>query len=269
MLKSKLVAGLLGAAFVAAAGSVSAAPVNGTGDVTPDVIFGDGNANGSFTGTSNGGVEVGLRAKVRYNSSGPPGGGSPENKFNYDGDRTYTFNPNNFNAPANRAGWNFEFAVNTDTSDASDTPAMTVGDFTYLLEIDQDPGAGVDFQSFDPFNVPFADHAFGFNSTGNGDGEEAADGTEYLDFLTTFNVVQQSWNYGFGFLAPALVDPQSSGIFTINLSISDGGGLLTSTSIDVVVLPVPLPAALPLFAAGLGAFGFVGWRRKRRAAVAA
>lgn len=31
---------------------------------------------------------------------------------------------------------------------------------------------------------------------------------------------------------------------------------------------VPLPAALPLFAAGLGAMGFLGWRR-RKAAVAA
>jgi len=30
----------------------------------------------------------------------------------------------------------------------------------------------------------------------------------------------------------------------------------------------PLPAALPLFAAGLGAFGLLGWRRKRKSAVA-
>lgn len=31
-----------------------------------------------------------------------------------------------------------------------------------------------------------------------------------------------------------------------------------------VTSEVPLPAALPLFAAGLAAMGFVGWRRKRR-----
>lgn len=29
------------------------------------------------------------------------------------------------------------------------------------------------------------------------------------------------------------------------------------------IAPVPLPAALPLFAAGLGAIGFMGWRKKR------
>ena len=31
----------------------------------------------------------------------------------------------------------------------------------------------------------------------------------------------------------------------------------------------PLPAALPLFATGLGALGLLGWRRKRKAHVAA
>jgi hypothetical protein len=31
------------------------------------------------------------------------------------------------------------------------------------------------------------------------------------------------------------------------------------------VSAVPLPAALPLFATGLGALGLLGWRRKRKA----
>ena len=43
--------------------------------------------------------------------------------------------------------------------------------------------------------------------------------------------------------------------------------VVTETS----VAPTPLPAALPLFATGLGAMGLVGWRRKRKntAAIAA
>jgi hypothetical protein len=35
------------------------------------------------------------------------------------------------------------------------------------------------------------------------------------------------------------------------------------------VSPVPLPAALPLFATGLGVLGVLGWRRKRKAAAIA
>ncbi|WP_373084491.1 VPLPA-CTERM sorting domain-containing protein [Sneathiella sp.] len=38
---------------------------------------------------------------------------------------------------------------------------------------------------------------------------------------------------------------------------------------DVRISAVPLPAALPLYGAGLAAMGFMGWRRKRKAAAAA
>ena len=44
-----------------------------------------------------------------------------------------------------------------------------------------------------------------------------------------------------------------------------GGGVfrIASAAVD----PVPIPAALPLFAAGLGAMGFFGWRRNRKLGV--
>ena len=42
-------------------------------------------------------------------------------------------------------------------------------------------------------------------------------------------------------------------------------GTWTLTGVRTLA-PVPLPAALPLFATGLG---LLGWRRKRRAALAA
>jgi hypothetical protein len=38
---------------------------------------------------------------------------------------------------------------------------------------------------------------------------------------------------------------------------------------NIDVPSVPLPAALPLFATGLGALGLLGWRRKRKIAAAA
>ena len=37
---------------------------------------------------------------------------------------------------------------------------------------------------------------------------------------------------------------------------------------DLTITPTPLPAALPLFATGLGALGLLGWRRKRKAQAA-
>jgi PPE-repeat protein len=58
----------------------------------------------------------------------------------------------------------------------------------------------------------------------------------------------------FGFLiGPTLGDNSDTGI--------------TSTSIVIATAPsaTPLPAALPLFTAGLGALGLLGWRRKRTA----
>jgi hypothetical protein len=52
--------------------------------------------------------------------------------------------------------------------------------------------------------------------------------------------------------------------------ICTNGTLLRSVvSGSVTASPVPIPAALPLLASGLGALGFVGWRRKRKAAVTA
>ena len=38
---------------------------------------------------------------------------------------------------------------------------------------------------------------------------------------------------------------------------------------EIVPSATPLPAALPLFATGLGALGLLGWRRKKKAAALA
>jgi hypothetical protein len=43
------------------------------------------------------------------------------------------------------------------------------------------------------------------------------------------------------------------------------GGILPGADIRA---PFPLPAALPLFASGLGVLGLLGWRRKRKNAAA-
>lgn len=43
-----------------------------------------------------------------------------------------------------------------------------------------------------------------------------------------------------------------------------GGGTDTGLTLAYDYTPAPLPAALPLFAGGLGAMGLLGWRRKRK-----
>ncbi len=72
---------------------------------------------------------------------------------------------------------------------------------------------------------------------------------------------------------------QNGDIITLRLSQSLGysvaGGSTfydVNTRLGEVVLAdvsaTPLPAALPLFASGLGAMGFIGWRKKRKAIAA-
>jgi hypothetical protein len=62
----------------------------------------------------------------------------------------------------------------------------------------------------------------------------------------------------------------ASGIPTpVGAVISDSAGNDFDTLTTVSVTLTPLPAALPLFAGGLGALGLLGWRRKRKAAAAA
>ena len=66
------------------------------------------------------------------------------------------------------------------------------------------------------------------------------------------------------------VDPCFSG----SVCHRSGPIVAFSTGTDVgtwdvtIQAATPLPAALPLFATGLGALGLLGWRRKRRAAIA-
>ena len=96
--------------------------------------------------------------------------------------------------------------------------------------------------------------------------------------LSDISIAQSSvWYFPDGQLASFLLqfvtsDWGTNAISPINTAaIFDGttemycNGCVTSSVSEVPLPAVPLPAALPLFATGLGALGLLGWGRKRKA----
>lgn len=97
---------------------------------------------------------------------------------------------------------------------------------------------------------------------------------------------EQNWSATINYLDPA--GSLGDFILQLDLTLTDTAGMLTATMFQVAqpgtpafdsyignfidfhgtVSQVPLPAALPLFATGLGALGLLGWRRKRKAQAA-
>lgn len=250
--------------------------------ISPEVIFGSGNANGSFTidentygdpaifGQELPVVELGLRGKLRFNDSN-----LPENTFNWDGVDTYTFAaglpPTGFGfAPGSTttALWNFEWAINTD-ADFNGLPLIggtTLNAFTYELRIDGDAGAGTNFLVFDPINQAPADHAIGNYFTANGAGLVAADAAEYATLINENNVAQNSWNYEF-FNNPGTAlesfDPTVAGMYRIELEAFYQGVSIANTGINInVVSQVSAPGIASLMLAGFGMLLFS--RRQKR-----
>jgi len=75
-----------------------------------------------------------------------------------------------------------------------------------------------------------------------------------------------AWDKGDGTLA-FLISGTLANVFDVWVKTSVGSGDMALTGSELS--QTPLPAALPLFAGGLGALGLLGWRRKKKAAASA
>ena len=231
-------------------------------NVTPDIIFGSGNANGAFTVDRSSGVELGLRGKLRYNETG-----LPENTFNSNGDGTYTFDAGV--APTQSfptAVWSFEWSINTDYAGST---GWDLNDLKYTLALDSDPTAGTNFLVFDPINDPgpsgavFWDHSIGTNDTANGAGLVASTAEEYASLIADNNVAQQSWKPHW--FLPSF-DPNLDATYDLYLAAFDGTTQVARTEIQIIVgngaAPVPEPTTLLLLTTSL--IGLAGVRRKTK-----
>lgn len=247
-------------------------------DVTPDAIFGGGNANGSYTVDRANGIELGLRGKLRFDENN-----SPQNIFNSNGDGSYKFKaglpPTGFGFAANSPTtpvWNFEWSINSDYDDPTYS-GNDLDDLIYQLTLDFDPGPGTTPNlTFDPIhdiNPNFGDvrwdHSIGNNDTGNGGGaEDTSSVAAYDALITANNVAQNSWSMEFFNESPYdIFNPKTPGVYTFSLSAYDPADTgyttpLASTSIDIIVCaPEPVTASLGLM--GMGALGFMTRRRSR------
>jgi hypothetical protein len=97
----------------------------------------------------------------------------------------------------------------------------------------------------------------------------------YSETLTTVDYIGRgAENAIVVLLQGTLTSPISTNTayFLLNATQAAGTGGIVSwsgTETSFNPLATPLPAAFPLFATGLGAFGLLGWRRKRKAAAIA
>lgn len=225
-------------------------------NVTNNAIFGSGNANGGYTVDSQNGIELGLRAKVRYDVVD----NQPKNIFNSNGDGTYSHAIGAPGSNPDRARWNFEWSINTD---ASGTTGLVLSDLVYNFEVDIDPSAAVNFVSLgDIINVALADHSIGTNATAQGAGAEAGgNAATYANLIGNNNLAQNSGNMAFlsALFLPGSFDPNAQGRYDFRLTASRGNSPIASTSMQVLV-GIPEPASLGLVLAGVT--GFVARRRR-------
>ncbi len=235
------------------AGSAHAATLAFDATLAPPGFYnGSGNSSDHFTTNTQGGVELGLG--VQYRFTGPQV--TPDANSSIYHVNTGTSSPNC--AGGNCSLWNYEYSVNLGTS------GLTLSGVTPLLTV-------LNVANNNTFNVPvtFLDNT-GYSGTSPNFNFHPAIGTDLG--------AQNSQNLGF--LYVSLLDggfgfnPLANDTYIFTLSLTDNANNASLGSVQATVIAgegaaaTPLPAALPLFASGLGGLGLLGWRRKRKKSAA-
>jgi hypothetical protein len=213
------------------------------------------NNHGFVVNTSNG-VELGLGVNLRKGAEVAP---TSTNVYNVS-TGVYT-TPADF-CTGTCANWNFQFSVNLGTT------GLKLSDVTTDLTI-VNVGTGQSL-SFNPFTALPDNSAYDGTNTRNGNtlGQQAVgtdvgfqNGENLRFFVPPFSPANPNFSF----------DPLADDTYLITLSLTGPNDL--NLSVDETIIAgvgaaaTPLPAALPLFASGLGVMGFVARRRKRKATV--
>ena len=166
-------------------------------------------------------------------------------------DNNLTYDPQTQGAIAS-INASYDRLITTTNFDASNLP------FNFRLVIEQD-------SNFYVATVIGATHV----STTNGFFTLSASDLTALSFLS-YDFATGVSGTGHPNFAGDLITFGILGLSTKNVSVgTDETVNAYFDNINIEVSQTPLPAALPLFASGLGALGLLGWRRKRKAAALA
>jgi len=119
-----------------------------------------------------------------------------------------------------------------------------------------------------PYNVESATTFFG----GSASAQVSSDGTVMDIIASTSTLSLPLAGPGFAFLPPTLGGGDI--IYDIDMGFgefysTDPSTTFAASNWSLAPAAVPLPTVFPLFATALGGFGLLGWRRKRKAKLAA
>jgi hypothetical protein len=162
-------------------------------------------------------------------------------------------------------------AANATVFDVSGSASLPLGG---TITISGGSVTGVDVtSSASPIATPFTDLSSSVSSGGGTDWNITVDTATSPEnyFILMVLPVASLASYAGGNISIAVLYDNVTGFEEPIVECGEPGGAVCGhLTAETSISPTPLPAALPLFATGLGAMGLFGWRRKRKAqAVAA